>query len=79
MKICRICKEEKQLNDFYKNTRMKDGYFSSCKVCDIKATKNYKLKNKDSFDEYQKKYYLNNKEHKKEYLKSYHKKIRAFI
>jgi lysine/ornithine N-monooxygenase len=73
MKVCKKCKEEKELSEYYKHSKMKDGYFSSCKICDIKATKNNQLNNKKRFEEYQKKYYLNNIERKKEYLKSYSK------
>ena len=33
MKTCRVCKEEKSLNLFYKNNQMKDGIASSCMEC----------------------------------------------
>lgn len=33
MKICRICKIEKSLTDFYKNTKCPDGYDKRCKNC----------------------------------------------
>lgn len=32
-KKCRICKKEKDIQDFYPNARMKDGYFNFCKLC----------------------------------------------
>lgn len=33
MKVCRECKAEKSLSDFYKNPRMADGYFNKCAEC----------------------------------------------
>lgn len=39
MKICTKCEKEKDLSEFYKATRMKDGYMSSCKRCADAATK----------------------------------------
>jgi hypothetical protein len=32
-KICRLCKEEKDLNDFYVNSGMPDGHINHCKEC----------------------------------------------
>jgi len=39
MKTCKICKEEKELEEFYKNGKAKDGRNSYCKECDKKAAK----------------------------------------
>jgi hypothetical protein len=49
MKTCSICKKEKELTEFYKHNRMKDGYFSTCKTCislkkNKKRNENYYLK-----------------------------------
>jgi hypothetical protein len=35
-KICRGCGVEKDLADFYENTKMADGHFNKCKSC-VKA------------------------------------------
>lgn len=32
-KICRICGEEKPINDFSKNNQYKDGHDTRCKCC----------------------------------------------
>jgi len=51
MKVCNICNEEKNLNDFYANKLFKDGYFKYCKNCHkIKSTIKQKNK-KNSKDE----------------------------
>lgn len=44
-KICLRCKEEKELNDFYKDKSRKEGYYSYCKKNNI--TKSIKKKNKN--------------------------------
>lgn len=33
MKLCKTCNVEKTLNDFWKDSRRKDGFFSECKIC----------------------------------------------
>ncbi len=41
MKSCRVCQEEKPLDDFYKNAARKDGYQTVCKECDRAAARKY--------------------------------------
>ena len=46
-KVCKLCKEELSINNFWKNPSNKDGYFGKCKVCatktkDINALKKQK-------------------------------------
>ena len=38
MKACTTCKTKKELTDFHKDSRIKSGYRSSCKVCVSKWT-----------------------------------------
>lgn len=66
MKICCVCKIQKELINFCKNKNSRDGKSYQCKQCaklyrdnNKDKSKNYKSKNK----EYKKNYYLNNKEH----------------
>ena len=44
-KICKKCCLEKQLVDFYRNNKMKDGYINHCKECNDIKTKECRLKN----------------------------------
>lgn len=66
-KICRTCKEEKELSEFYTKKNTKDGYRTECKKCALKKEKEYR-KNKPNYSalkkQYDKKRYLNNKEKK---------------
>lgn len=42
MKICTVCKEEKDYSHFSKNKKRKDGYQSECKICsNIRSRKRY--------------------------------------
>ena len=45
MKQCTECKNSLPITEFYKHTGMSDGYLNKFKVCTIKATTNYRLKN----------------------------------
>lgn len=40
-KVCSDCKNEKLLDEFYKNIRYKDGYRNHCKPCHSIRWKNY--------------------------------------
>jgi len=71
MKICKKCKEEKEITDFYEDKRLKDGYQSSCKVCESKRSLEYYNKNREIRKEKKKENYYKNQEanllKKKEY------------
>ncbi len=46
-KTCRICKEEKNIENFYKHKKGKDGHFNHCKQCAIKDSHERYFKNID--------------------------------
>jgi hypothetical protein len=92
MKKCKTCGEEKELSEFGKAKKIKDGYLKECKKCmsikriaykeknvdDIKEyLKEYYEKNKEKISEYQKEYKEKNKEHLKEYSREYNKEWRV--
>jgi hypothetical protein len=48
MKVCSKCKQEKELDDFPKRKKSKDGYNNNCKKCEYELSKKsyYKLSKK---------------------------------
>lgn len=65
-KVCTRCGEEKDLSEFYKEKRAKDGKTSHCKVCDLKLSREYYIKHSDVIKKRSEVYY---KEHIVEILK----------
>ncbi len=47
MKICSICKKEKELDEFYKKTTSKDGYGYRCKKCDVEQSTRWSRENRE--------------------------------
>ncbi|CAG7580892.1 MAG: p100 [uncultured marine phage] len=85
MKTCKRCSIEKELFNFSKKKRSKDGLSNWCKECNSEYLKSYNVKNKEKLKEKKKSYYQNNKEIVKErskqhrlnnpdYHKEYHEK-----
>jgi len=82
-KICNKCKEEKELNQFYKRSDSTDGYRNDCKACfgensaknrknNIEYYKKYREDNKDILKEKEKIHYQKNKETIKERTNKYY-------
>ena len=69
MKKCSQCKIDKELGDFYKSSRDRDGYRGNCKECNSKYRKDNKerlteyFKNRKYDPEKKKEYYELNKDH----------------
>lgn len=74
VKICRECKQEKNIEQFNKKKQSKDGHDSLCKDCqkqyDIDRRKN--PKRVEYCRSYNKKYYQDNSEHLKKYQRNYY-------
>lgn len=74
VKICRECKQEKDIEQFNRKKQSKDGHDSLCKECqkqyDINRRKN--PKRVEYCKNYNKKYYQDNNEHLKEYQRHYY-------
>jgi hypothetical protein len=73
-KICRICGNLKNLNDFHKKCDTSDGHRTECKECIKNIQKKYKEVDgfKDKQKEYDKNRYINKKEEILEHKKEYH-------
>ena len=54
MKICFKCNLKKQLSDFYKHSKMSDGYLNKCKTCTKKDANKYRNDNLLKVREYDK-------------------------
>jgi hypothetical protein len=52
MQCCTTCGVEKELKDFYKNKKRKNGHSSKCKVCDDKRLKAWNKNNPELKKEY---------------------------
>lgn len=72
MKICSKCKIEKNLDQYGKKSRNKDGLSYSCKDCVSLENKYYKEKNREINNAKSKEYYCNNKEYFKKKSKEYY-------
>jgi hypothetical protein len=59
-KQCKTCKEIKNMGDFHKSTRYKDGKYYMCKTCVNAGNKAYRDKNKEAFSKTRKKNYERN-------------------
>ncbi len=71
MKICKICKIQKHLDEYPVNKKMKDGHLKFCKACQtIKAAKYY-AENKDKIKKVSASYRGNNKDKIKKYKLKY--------
>ena len=55
-KICTKCKQLLPITEFYKNTELKDGFYSSCKNCTNKRKNEWRASNKAKYIENAMKY-----------------------
>lgn len=70
IKICSNCKVEKELIEFHKQPKNKDGYKNKCKHCLCESEKIRYKNNKEKISKNQKEYYQNNKHKKNLYVKN---------
>lgn len=62
LKLCSKCGEEKELEEFHKDSRLQSGRCSQCKTCKGKYDKYYRHKNKDKLKAYFREHYNANKD-----------------
>jgi len=65
-KVCTVCSEPKDLEEFHKSKTGKHGVIARCKVCKRTQDREYGRKNKEKADVRAKKWYQDNKEKAKE-------------
>lgn len=61
-KICKTCKVEKPLTDFYKDKSFKSGYRANCKICKDVSTYAWRAANKEKYNENMRSMRANNKD-----------------
>lgn len=71
MKICSRCKIEKELSEFCKSKKSKDGLYCHCKDCCHELGRIYREKHPDRVVKRHKKYYNEHREEIREYSKIY--------
>ncbi len=73
MKTCKKCGQTKPLEDFYKESRVKDGRQARCKTCHIKATEKYRKENPEIYRAASLKHWhsLNEKKKQERWIKRY--------
>ena len=71
MKICTVCKAEKDLFEFGKQKGTSTGLRSACKKCHTKKAKLYANNNKEKIQAYKKAYNFENREHIRNQCKLY--------
>ena len=76
MKRCSKCKEEKSLEEFYKNKARRDGVTPICKSCRRESQKKYREENPGKVLEGKKKYYEENRDKVAESQKKYREENR---
>jgi hypothetical protein len=93
-KICNCCKENKELNEFYKDKNKKDGLTTFCILCKKQSNKQsrvnniekrketakkYREENKELIKEKRKIFYTNNKDKFSDYNKKYREENKESI
>ena len=77
-KICKTCKQEKPIGDFYVNIIRKDGRHSDCKTCYQISNRIYYLTHKKEIKECGRIYYLTHKKEVGEYDNLHKKEAREY-
>jgi len=74
-KKCSKCESIKNINEFHKCSKTKDGYKCACKKCRNKDSLDWKKRNREHNKEVSKKYYSMNKDYYKQYREENKDKI----
>jgi 5-methylcytosine-specific restriction endonuclease McrA len=69
MKFCKKCGIIKDITEFYRSSKKRDGHASACKKCQNAVNKAYKIKNEEKIMTYQENYRKEHKEKMSSYFK----------
>jgi len=78
-KTCNKCYEEKQISEFHKHKKNKDGHSGTCKGCAREINKQYRKDNQEILRQKRKEYYENNKEEILEKQRLYYEENKDYI
>jgi len=70
-KVCKKCNNEKDINQFPKNKKEKDGYFIYCKSCEKERRDKYNNENREKVNERSRTWRKNNPEKYKQIIEKY--------
>ena len=83
MKLCKICKETKEITEFVKSSAHKDGYQHKCKLCWNAYRRNWTQKNSEKRSEQSLRYYYNNRDyylqHHKDWRENNREQARSYV
>ena len=68
VKTCTCCGETKNISEFYKMSRSKDGHMPQCKICVSEKYKKYRNSVKDKENAKRREKYKEDKERKERYI-----------
>lgn len=71
MKVCRVCNQEKELTEFYKDKYTPDGLTRSCKECNKSNSKTYKDAHKEQEAARMQKYQQEHRDELLDYARKY--------
>jgi hypothetical protein len=78
-KVCKLCKVEKPLDTFGRNSRLKDGLFHNCKDCVNSKNKRLRDANPELYKAHKRKWNNNNNNKRYEWIKNNPEKRRAIM
>ena len=76
LKFCKICQQDKSLDEFYKNSKGRDGLDARCKLCRKAFSKEWVEKNPEKRKKIALDYFHRNTDHYQEYRET-HKEQKA--
>lgn len=79
LKICKFCKQEKSLDNLYKDKKLSDGHSSDCKECVKNRVARHKKENREKVLENKRQYNTDNKERQAVWHKEWRDRNRDYF